>query len=65
MLSFAELRQNSGLLTLLLEAPDGALNGLVFLDPNSSHGIHGTRAARRDPHVELRRASFPVNPLVP
>src|SRR5204863_8779224 len=39
MLALAQLGQDAGLLTLLLEAADRALDGLVLLDPNPSHAV--------------------------
>src|SRR5262249_52320888 len=39
VLALAQLREDAGLLALLLEAADGALDGLVLLDPNPCHVV--------------------------
>src|SRR6187397_2967455 len=38
VLALAQLGEDAGLLALLLEAPDGALDGLVLLDADPGHG---------------------------
>src|SRR5213594_3636366 len=40
MLPLAQLGENTGFLALFLEATDGALDGLVLLDPNPCHALH-------------------------
>jgi hypothetical protein len=37
VLALAQFGENAGLLALLLEAPDGALDRLVFLDSDACH----------------------------
>jgi len=37
VLALTKLGEDAGLLALLLEAADGALDGLVVLDPNPCH----------------------------
>src|SRR4029077_6570381 len=54
VLALAKLGEDTGLLALLLEATDRALDGLVVLDPNPCHVVTSPPPRRSGPRARMR-----------